>query len=75
MKKEDKEVVVVIINDHMVATPKARVEVLRALRAKVEGMEDRKVKDELKRKTINIVVVEKEDVTKIAIWKWIQFNI
>lgn len=50
----------------MVVALKASVEVLKAPRMKVEGMEVAKGKNETKRKTLNVVVVEKEVVNKIV---------
>ncbi|XP_073389918.1 uncharacterized protein [Physcomitrium patens] len=66
VKEEDKEVVVAVKSDPVAAASKPSVEVSRAPRAKVEGIEVAEGKDELERKTVNVLVVEKEFVTKIA---------
>lgn len=54
-------IVVAMKSDSVVAAPKASVEV-----SKVEGMEVTEGKDEVGRKTVNVVAVEKEVVTKTS---------
>lgn len=53
-------------SDFVVVVLKLSVEVLRVLRVKVEGIEVVEGKDELERKIVNVLVVEKEFVIKIV---------
>lgn len=58
VKEEDKEVVVAVKSDPVAAASKPSVEVSRAPRAKVEGIEVAEGKDELERKTVNVLAAE-----------------
>lgn len=57
VKVEDKEVVVVKKSNLIVVDLKLSMEVLRALKTKVEGKEVKESKDEVENKTVNVVVV------------------
>nr|XP_024374005.1 protein MODIFIER OF SNC1 1-like [Physcomitrium patens] len=65
-KEEDKGVAVTLKSDPVAAAPKARLEVSSAPRANAEGREIAEDKEEGGRKTVNVMVVDKEVVAKMV---------